>query len=98
VRAAGLRAFFTTKDRQGLRPGLSQVYGFVSQSDGEVRLETAPGQGQDSFHLLLPASSDEAEAPRREVRASKLVGGTDGRRCCWSMDDATGCWRSPRTC
>jgi len=87
VRTRVFEPFFTTKDvGKGSGLGLSQVYGFVSQSDGEVRLESAPGEGT-AFHLLLPASENKAEAPRREVRAAKVVGGAE--KILLVEDDAT---------
>ena len=46
--------FFTTKPvGQGTGLGLSQVYGFVRQSGGLVRIESAPGRGT-MVRLLLP--------------------------------------------
>ncbi|WP_115527343.1 MULTISPECIES: PAS domain-containing sensor histidine kinase [Xanthomonas] len=52
--------FFTTKDvGKGSGLGLSQVYGFASQSGGFVDLETAPGCGT-TVTLFLPAI-EEAE-------------------------------------
>ena len=46
--------FFTTKPLgHGTGLGLSQVYGFVRQSGGVVRLESAPGSGT-TVHILLP--------------------------------------------
>ncbi len=51
-------AFFTTKDagkNAGL--GLSQVFGFASQSGGFVELDTAPGHGT-TVTLFLPAIED----------------------------------------
>ncbi len=46
--------FFTTKPiGQGTGLGLSQVYGFVQQSGGFVRLDSAPGQGT-AVRLYLP--------------------------------------------
>ncbi|WP_249054328.1 ATP-binding protein [Xanthomonas nasturtii] len=52
--------FFTTKDvGKGAGLGLSQVFGFASQSGGFVELETAPGRGT-TVTLFLPAI-EEAE-------------------------------------
>jgi PAS domain S-box-containing protein len=57
--------FFTTKPLgQGTGLGLSQVYGFVRQSGGLVRLESAPGKGT-TVRLCLPqhAQVDVAKGP-----------------------------------
>jgi CheY-like chemotaxis protein len=49
--------FFTTKAvGQGTGLGLSQVYGFVKSSGGEVQIESEPGQGT-TVSLLLPRST-----------------------------------------
>ncbi len=58
VVARAFEPFFTTKPAgQGTGLGLSQVYGFVSQSNGVVRLDSTPGQGT-SVHLFIPRDTD----------------------------------------
>jgi signal transduction histidine kinase/ActR/RegA family two-component response regulator len=54
VKARVFEPFFTTKPNgEGTGLGLSQVYGFVRQSGGFVRLDSAPEQGT-SVRLYLP--------------------------------------------
>lgn len=62
VLAQVFEPFFTTKgDGEGTGLGLSQVYGFVSQSGGQVHIESAVNEGT-SVHLFLPqACAHEAE-------------------------------------
>lgn len=53
--------FFSTKEiGRGTGLGLSQVYGFVAQSGGDVILDTAVGEGT-AIHLYLPALVGTAE-------------------------------------
>jgi CheY-like chemotaxis protein len=54
VLAKAFDPFFTTKDiGQGTGLGLSQVYGFVTQSGGHVSIVSEPGRGT-SVQLYLP--------------------------------------------
>lgn len=65
TRAKALEPFFTTKEPgKGTGLGLSQVYGFASQSGGELRIDSAPGEGT-VVTILLPQSDTDPSA--REV-------------------------------
>ncbi|MET0370575.1 MAG: ATP-binding protein [Sphingobium sp.] len=62
VLARVFEPFFTTKPvGQGTGLGLSQIFGFVRQSQGEIRIESTVGEGT-SVHIYLPRRTSGGEA------------------------------------
>ena len=81
VQERAFEPFFTTKEQgKGTGLGLSQVYGFVRQSGGAVKLRSAPGEGT-TVTLYLPRAeaapvavvADGSEPPAPATHASILV-------------------------
>ncbi|HZE43173.1 MAG TPA: ATP-binding protein [Steroidobacteraceae bacterium] len=64
VLARAFDPFYTTKaPGQGTGLGLSQAYGFVSQSGGRISIDSQPGTGTTvSIHLLRYVGSEQSEA------------------------------------
>jgi signal transduction histidine kinase/CheY-like chemotaxis protein len=61
VKSRAFDPFFTTKPiGQGTGLGLSMIYGFVRQSDGGIRIDSAPGKGT-SIEICLPRYDGPAE-------------------------------------
>jgi signal transduction histidine kinase len=62
VKARLFEPFFTTKDvGKGTGLGLAQVYGFVRQSGGDVRVDSTLGEGT-TITILLPRAADPLSA------------------------------------
>ncbi len=77
VVARAFEPFFTTKPQgRGTGLGLSQVYGFVTQSGGRVRIDSQPGQGT-AIELTLPVSAD--GVPAETAGRGSLAGPLPGR-------------------
>ena len=73
VRARAMEPFFTTKEiGKGSGLGLSQVYGFASQSDGYITIDSSVGRGT-TIDLYLPVRHGEAGEIPDEDQPSKIL-------------------------
>jgi signal transduction histidine kinase/CheY-like chemotaxis protein len=71
--------FFTTKDvGKGTGLGLSQVIGFIQQSNGQISLDSEPGQGT-SIRLILPRCIEGLEKANARVNADGVQPGNGER-------------------
>ena len=69
--------FFTTKELSGgTGLGLSQVYGFVSRSRGDVQVQSEIGVGS-KFLLYLPVTEQVLEPLQKKAETPPLVGGDE---------------------
>lgn len=77
VAARVFEPFYTTKEvGAGSGLGLSQVYGFVTQSGGTVQVSSAPGQGA-VFELSLPVTDRRPELASPPVTPAEIGSGSE---------------------
>jgi len=79
--------FFSTKERgKGTGPGLSTVYGIVTQSGGTIELTSEPGRGT-TFRVFLPAWT---EPPDSVAPSPTIVGPDFGTETILIVEDEDG--------
>jgi signal transduction histidine kinase len=87
IMAHALEPFFTTKESgKGTGLGLSQVYGFVKQSGGHIKLYSEVGLGT-TVKVYLPRSTSEAMAEQVPDRSASIPSG-NGETVLLVEDDA----------
>ncbi|MET0364435.1 MAG: ATP-binding protein [Sphingobium sp.] len=79
--------FFTTKPvGKGTGLGLSQVFGYVGQCKGEIRILSTPGEGTD-VQIFLPRSRRGAEREATRLLAEAATAPTAPRRAVFVVED-----------
>jgi signal transduction histidine kinase len=80
--------FFTTKPvGRGTGLGLSQIFGFVRQSRGEIQIESAPGRGTTVTILLPRFTGSAAMAPLQRGAVAVAAGRAEGAKILVVEDD-----------
>jgi signal transduction histidine kinase/CheY-like chemotaxis protein len=79
--------FFTTKGGRGTGLGLSQVYGFATQSGGGVAVHSHPGSGTTVTIYLPKADAQQAVAADSAPRTAAPPRGRDGETILVIEDD-----------
>jgi PAS domain S-box-containing protein len=87
VAGRAFEPFFTTKDTgQGTGLGLSQVYGFVKQINGHVKIYSEPGHGT-TVKIYLPRVKGAASAEVTELQDVRMPAAPGGESILVVEDD-----------
>src|SRR5262245_52224545 len=87
VLARAFEPFYTTKaPGQGTGLGLSQVYGFIKQSEGHVKIYSERGQGT-TVKIYLPRRLQDALADEDDHKAVDVIEGLPGETILVVEDD-----------
>jgi PAS domain S-box-containing protein len=87
VRERAFEPFYTTKAAgQGTGLGLSQVYGFIKQSEGHVKIYSEPGEGT-TVKIYLPRLIAETVAGDENRKSGDVIEGLAGETILVVEDD-----------